>query len=1058
MAWGLNQLKTVAQRLRLLPQSLLGRVFLLFSLTLGAMLAGGLAIFLHGDLHRGIEHTSDTGTMVAELASLALAPAALGSDQRAVANALDTTIERSPFAEICFTWPGGDVQCARAAVRTTPQAPAALEAWLAEHLPAIEHALPVGAHDVGVLRLRFHTRQVANDLWLTALQALAGGAASLVLGLLLTRRLLTRWLADLDHLGDVVQQIQAGRFGVKASVGADAPAEVRRVLERVNLATTGLRDGFRERIHALSHSLMQHKWATDQAISVIEIEPDGTVAYVNERFEQISGFDRAAFVGRREGWSLQPQAYRDLTQAAPTAPPWTGELACTRADGSRAWVSRTVVPIRDDDGTLRKFICLDIDISRLKATEQTLQEEKERAEVTLHSIDNGVITVDADRRIRYTNPAAQRIVGRPADWLRGRAVDEVLALQPGHTARLADRADRGQALAVRLPDGHQALIDLFTAPLHAGAGVQTGEVLALRDVTTEQRNRQELERLSLAVQHSASAILITDPVGRIEYVNPKFTEMTGFTRDEIGGQTPRFLKSGQAAPEVYDTMWAAARAGLPWRGELLNRRKDGSTFWCSVTVTVATDEQGRPRQFVSVMEDVSERKEAEATIHRLAYFDALTALPNRRMFMERAVDAVKAARASGQTLAACYLDLDGFKDVNDSLGHPVGDALLAEVARRIGASLHPQDFLGRLGGDEFALLLHDAATTGGVAAVGQRIIDLMETAFVVEGHQIFIGTSIGVSMFPHDGQDVADLLRKADMALYQAKAAGKRKLVFFTDAIEARQRERSDLEQALRVAQQRGELRLVYQPKIDIASKAVTGAEALLRWLHPVRGLVRPDEFIPLAEETRLIVPIGRWVLEQACRQIRAWTDMGIASVHVAVNISSVQFRTPELVDDIERIIGQTGIDASQLEIELTESGLMEDPDGVARTLHRLRALGLTIAIDDFGTGYSSLAYLKSFPVGVLKIDRSFVRDLETDANDRGIAEAVISMARVLKVDVVAEGVETRGQLDVLEAMGCQLAQGYYISQPLPAEAFPAFWGRHRAQPSFAPTDVGAFI
>ncbi len=431
MAWGLNQLKTVAQRLRLLPQSLLGRVFLLFSLTLGAMLAGGLAIFLHGDLHRGIEHTSDTGTMVAELASLALAPAALGSDQRAVANALDTTIERSPFAEICFTWPGGDVQCARAAVRTTAQAPSALEAWLAEHLPAIEHALPVGPHDVGVLRLRFHTRQVANDLWLTALQALAGGAASLVVGLLLTRRLLTRWLADLDHLGDVVQQIQAGRFGVKANVGADAPAEVRRVLEQVNLATSGLRDGFRERIHALSHSLMQHKWATDQAISVIEIEPDGTVAYVNERFEQISGFDRAAFVGRREGWSLQPQAYRDLTQAAPTAPPWTGELACTRADGSRAWVSRTVVPIRDDDGTLRKFICLDIDISRLKATEQTLQEEKERAEVTLHSIDNGVITVDADRRIRYTNPAAQRIVGRPADWLRGRAVDEVLALQPG---------------------------------------------------------------------------------------------------------------------------------------------------------------------------------------------------------------------------------------------------------------------------------------------------------------------------------------------------------------------------------------------------------------------------------------------------------------------------------------------------------------------------------------------------------------------------------------------------------------------------------------------------
>jgi diguanylate cyclase (GGDEF)-like protein/PAS domain S-box-containing protein len=1058
MAWGPKQLRTVPRRIRLLPQSLLGRVFLLFASTLSAMLVGGLAIFVHSDVHRGIEEARDTGAMVAELASLAIAPAALAGDQATIARTLDTTIERSPFSEVCFGSPGGAGPCARAADRSVPRAPAVLRRWLAERLPEIRHAVPVSPQDVAVLRLVFHTDHLANDLWSTALKALAAAAASLGIGLLLTRRLLARWMADLDHLGDFVQQIQAGRFGVKANVGADAPAEVRRVLEQVNLATSGLRDGFRERIHSLSHSLMQHKWATDQAISVIELEPDGTVAYVNERFEQISGFDRSTFVGRHEGWSLQPQAYRDLTLVAPEAPPWSGEMACTRADGSTAWVQRTVVPIRDDDGTLRKFICLDIDVSRLKAIERTLQEEKERAEVTLHSIDNGVITVDAERRIRYANPAAQRIVGRPAAWLRGRPVDEVLTLQPGQSPRRADRGDRVQPVAVRLPDGQRALIDLFTAPLHDGAGERTGEVLALRDVTAEQHNRQELERLSLAVQHSASAILITDPAGRIDYVNPKFTEMTGFTRDEIRGQTPRFLKSGEVAPEVYDTLWAAARAGQPWRGELLNRRKDGSTFWSSVTVTVASDEQGRPRQFVSVMEDVSERKEAEATIHRLAYFDALTALPNRRMFMERAVDAVKAARATGQTLAACYLDLDGFKDVNDSLGHPVGDALLAEVGRRIGASLHPQDFLGRLGGDEFALLLHDAASTGGVAAVGQRIIERLEEVFVVEGHEIFISTSIGVSMFPHDGQDVADLLRKADMALYQAKAAGKRKLVFFTDAIEARQRERSELEQALRVAEERGELRLVYQPKIDIASKAVTGAEALLRWHHPSRGLVRPDEFIPLAEETRLIVPIGRWVLEQACRQIRAWTDLGIARVHVAVNISSIQFRSPELVDDIERIIRQTGIDASQLEIELTESGLMEDPDGVARTLHRLRALGLTIAIDDFGTGYSSLAYLKSFPVGVLKIDRSFVRDLETDANDRGIAEAVISMARVLKVDVVAEGVETRGQLDVLEAMGCQLAQGYYISQPLPADAFPAFWMRHRAQPQFAPTDVGAFI
>ncbi|RZL48942.1 MAG: GGDEF domain-containing protein, partial [Variovorax sp.] len=313
-------------------------------------------------------------------------------------------------------------------------------------------------------------------------------------------------------------------------------------------------------------------------------------------------------------------------------------------------------------------------------------------------------------------------------------------------------------------------------------------------------------------------------------------------------------------------------------------------------------------------------------------------------------------------------------------------------------------------------------------------------SFLVEGHDIRISTSIGVSVFPEDGVDVADLLRKADMALYRAKETGKRKLVFFTDEIETAKSERTRLEFALRGALQRGELRVVYQPKVRLDGQVIVGAEALMRWRHPQLGEVGPDRFIPIAEESRLIIPMGRWILEETCRQIRAWTDMGMRDVRVAVNIAAVQFRAPNLAEEIECIVVRHGIDPQQLELEVTESGLVEDPENVVRILSRLRDIGLTIAIDDFGTGYSSLAYLKTFPVSVLKIDRSFVRDLETDLNDRGIAEAVVSMARVLQMKVVAEGVENEAQAAILLGMGCTLAQGYFFGRPMTPELFESNW------------------
>jgi diguanylate cyclase (GGDEF)-like protein/PAS domain S-box-containing protein len=1024
---------------QLLPRSLLDRVFLLYAVVLSVMMFGGLGLSLRGQLSREIEDANDTATMVIEITAQAVADAAVVNDLEAINRTLAAGVNRTPFGSARYLEVDGH-ELRFDAPPHRSKAPATLRALVAERLPDVNRVVEVGGRDYGVLRLSFLVDGVADYLWATLFNTLLFATGALTLGLLATRALLARWLSNLGTLQRFVEQVQAGELDAQATVSMNAPEEVRRTLEQFNSVANQFRDKFGQRIGALTHSLVQHKRATDQAVIVIELDPEGRVVYANDLHARVSGWDRDAFVGRQEGWSLDIELYRAHARQSPQSVIWKGEVTCTRIDGATVWVRRSVMPIQDEGGSTEKYICLDIDISAEKLGELTLKQEKKRAEVTLHSIADGVITVDMQRRVSYANLAAERILGESRQRMEGSPLDHVLPIQTGAGPGVID-ADASEAATTRikLPDGRSSVIELSRAPLQDEQGFLAGEVLAFRDVTQEHAIRRELKRASLAVRHAASAILTTDQDGRIDYVNPGFTSMTGYGFQEVRGRTPRFLKSGKVPQETHAQLWATLHKGNIWRGEMINRRKDGAEFWCGMTVSAILDDAGRPVQFVSVMEDTTERKRSEETIHRLAFFDSLTGLPNRRMFMEQADIAINDASAGGKTLFACYLDLDGFKNVNDSLGHHVGDSLLAEVALRLEGCIGAQDFVGRIGGDEFALLLPHA-TALSARLMGRLIIDKFDAPFFVEGHDIRISTSIGVSVFPQDGVNVADLLRKADMALYRAKESGKRKLVFFTDEIETAKLGRAQLESALRGALQRGELRVVYQPKVRLANQTVVGAEALMRWHHPELGEVGPHRFIPIAEESRLIIPMGRWILEETCRQIRAWTDMGMRDVRIAVNIAAVQFRAPDLAQEIERIVTRHGIDPQQLELEVTESGLVEDPENVARILSKLRDIGLTIAIDDFGTGYSSLAYLKTFPVSVLKIDRSFVRDLETDLNDRGIAEAVVSMARVLQMNVVAEGVENEAQAAILRDMGCEMAQGYFFGRPLTPEAFESHW------------------
>ncbi len=576
----------------------------------------------------------------------------------------------------------------------------------------------------------------------------------------------------------------------------------------------------------------------------------------------------------------------------------------------------------------------------------------------------------------------------------------------------------------------------------AGIGFVAFATRRRLSVLAEKHVQEEiLRKLNRAIDQSASGIMVTDEEGTIEYVNDRLLDICGYARDELLGQNPRLLKSGETPPETYTEMWQTLAAGREWRGELKNRNRSGEVFWCLESISPILDERRRTTHYVAVIENINERKFAESTIERLAFYDPLTDLPNRRLLHQRMEAAAARCQRNGRQMALLYLDLDRFKVVNDTLGHSAGDQVLKEAAKRLQAALRDSDTLARLGGDEFAVLLEDIGQAEDVTPVAGRIITGMQAPFLVEKKEMFVTTSVGISLYPADASDTEVLVRNADASMYLAKQAGKNTFRFFEDKINRIAIERSHLETDLRRALPAGQLFVEYQPKLSLADRRIYGMEVLVRWQHPEKGLIGPDRFIPVAEEIGEIDRIGEWVLRAACRWTQHWLQAGHALV-VSVNVSPAQFRRGNLQATVAEVLQETGLPPAALELEITESALMDDPEASRATLQALRALGISLSIDDFGTGYSSLSHLKQFPVGTLKIDRSFVRDILDDPNDRAIASAVIALARSMRLDVVAEGVETEAQCELLQSLGCNRIQGYLLSRPLTAEDFAAFLAR----------------
>ncbi|CUW40159.1 putative diguanylate phosphodiesterase [Magnetospirillum sp. XM-1] len=544
----------------------------------------------------------------------------------------------------------------------------------------------------------------------------------------------------------------------------------------------------------------------------------------------------------------------------------------------------------------------------------------------------------------------------------------------------------------------------------------------------------EETRLAAHVFRNAlEATIITDPRGRILRINPMFTELTGYGEAEVVGGNPRIIRSDHHDADFYKEMWQAIYRDGRWQGEIWNRRKDGRVFVAWESIVAVYDAAGAIRYFIGSFSDITEQVEAQRHILRLAHYDVLTDLPNRVLFQDRLERAVVHALRHDRLAALLFLDLDGFKKVNDTMGHRAGNELLKEVAVRLRGCVRMTDTIARLGGDEFTVILDEISSAGDAAVVAEKILAALRAPIAIDGREVFIGTSIGISLFPADGQSGDELLKQADTAMYQAKAAGKGRFNFYSAEMTKREEHRLELEMALRQAVDEEQFHVHYQPKKNLAAGRVSGFEALVRWQHPSLGMIAPLDFIPLAEEMHLVDRIDLLVMRQACRQGRIWLDQG-HDVTMAVNLSGVNFSVDDLPDQVRRVLDETGFPADHLELEITESFVIDLEVDQREVMQRLRALGVMLAIDDFGTGYSSLSYLKRLPVNTLKIDRSFVRDIARDSRDMMLVSSIIGIAHSLGLKVVAEGIEDSEQMSILETQECDEIQGYFIAKPMSAE------------------------
>lgn len=773
------------------------------------------------------------------------------------------------------------------------------------------------------------------------------------------------------------------------------------------------------------------------AVAIEIFDRNGRVKVWNPAAEGMHGYSAAEMIGRTIQERLTPEEVQrfehEVNRICETGEPMLpDEWEVRHRDGTMRHVYSSMFPLEIDGETM--VCCMDVDMTERRRAEKALAEREARLQMLLRQLPAVLWTTDRELRVTSLSGSALAAFGIEPDAIIGRRADVCLAELGGDI----DRARRIHEAAFEgTTSTHERVwrgrtFRIHIEPFHGDRGENIGAIALAFDIT-ERRHAEE--RFRAMVEHSYDGITTVDQYGTIIYTGPSTERLIGYTESEVtGGKVIDFVHPDdrERTRETFVNILKVPRDSVVTQYRVLHR--DGSVHWFEGVFTNLIDEP-TVGAVVTNYRDITERKESEIQMAYQAYHDALTDLPNRMLFSTRLAMALSHARRTHDTLAVLFLDLDQFKLINDTLGHTVGDRLLQGVARRLESSVRIEDSLSRVGGDEFTLLLQGCNDPQDAAQVAEKLIALLNDPFDVDGHQLYVSGSIGVSFYPTDGETAEALIKAADTAMYRAKELGRHGVQLFKPEINEKYRERLSMETSLRQALEQEEFVLHYQPLFDRISKKVVAVEALIRWIHPTRGMVSPMEFIPVAEETRIILPIGEWVLRRACTDVMEWRRVHHQTLRLAVNLSARQFHHAALLETIDRILAETGFDPQALEIEITETIAMLDAEHSLRTLWELKRRGITIAIDDFGTGQTSLTYLTRFPIDTVKIDRAFVENVASDTSDAAIVSAVIALSQRLRMKVVAEGVETEEQLQFLSDQGCDQIQGFLLSRPLSSEA-----------------------
>lgn len=693
------------------------------------------------------------------------------------------------------------------------------------------------------------------------------------------------------------------------------------------------------------------------------------------------------------------------------------------------------------EGKLRSGVGTVQDITARKQAEIALAQERQFLKSLLNTIPDLIWLKDPEGRYLACNPRFASLYGHPEQDIIGRTDLDFVDAELAGFFRSKDLAaiEAGQPTTneewLTFADGHRELCETTKTPMFDSDGALIGVLGIAHDITERKAAEEKLGLAASVFTHAREAIVITDPDGNITSVNQAFSAITGYSPEEVIGKNPRLLSSGQQSSSFYASMWRELTEQGHWHGELWNRRKDGNLYAELLTISAVRDTGGDVQRYVALFTDISELKRHQRQLEHVAHFDGLTGLPNRVLFSDRLRQAMHWAQRNKTTLALAYIDLDGFKAINDRLGHDVGDKLLSQLANRLQRSIREQDTLARLGGDEFVILMPDTGPLRSLMPVLQHLLEQISDEFDLEGERLAVSGSLGVTLYPQpEDVDADQLLRQADQAMYQAKLAGKNRYQLFDSEQDNAARHRHEHIRLIREALHRGEFQLFYQPKVNMRTGEIVGVEALIRWIDPELGIKPPSSFLPLIEDHPLALEVGDWVLETALRQISNWKA---ADLHlpVSINIGALQLQQRQFVSRLlERVALQPGVSTDDIELEVLETNALDDIAKASEVIRHCQSEGIKVALDDFGTGYSSLAYLKKLPAHFLKIDQSFVRGMLDDPEDLAILDATLSLAGAFRRTAVAEGVESIEHGEMLLRLGCELAQGFGIARPMPPE------------------------